>query len=489
MSNDDLKGTNLLESPRGHPGESAESKIGSKKPMISEHELEALSFPGAPKIISDSLPGPKSAALLTEAPDYESMTRGGGRFPLVYDTAKGVTVLDPDGNLYIDLSAGVAVNSVGRLHPDVLAAIDRQSRVLMHGSDISNSKRGELAKRLASVAPPGLTDNCTTYFTQSGSGAVESAVKFARKITGRHQIVAFHGAYHGTWHAANSLTTGERYRAGYGPFMSGVIHLPYQYCYRCPFGLDRRSCELACASYDDHVLNSPYTAADDVAAVIIEPLQGEGGYVPPEPEFLQAIKAACERHGALFIADEVQAGAGRTGKMWSIEHAGVEPDMMTFGKGMGGDLPMAGLIMRRDLARQLDDQSQPQTFAANALSAEVCMANLDILERDGLVERAAEVGEEAMRRLRSAAEELNIIGDVRGRGLMIGVELVADRRTKQPVDSDTIHTVVDGMLQRGVIMVPCGRYGNVLRLMPSLTIPRSYLNAGIDVMVEVLHAA
>jgi 4-aminobutyrate aminotransferase len=457
--------------------------------MISEQELEALSLPGAPKIVTDSIPGPKSAVLLEEAPGYESMTRGGGQFPLVFDTGKGVTVLDPDGNLYLDMTAGVAVNSVGRAHPDVLAAIERQSKVLMHGSDISNTKRGELAKRLAAVAPPGLRDNCTAYFTQSGSGAIESAVKFAKRVTGRHQIVAFHGAYHGTWRAANSLTTGDQYRAGYGPFMAGVIHLPYQYCYRCPFGLERSSCDMACAGYVDHVLNTPYTAADDVAAVIIEPLQGEGGYVPPDPEFLQTVKAACEKHGALFIADEVQAGAGRTGKMWSIEHAGVQPDMMTFGKGMGGDLPMAGLLMRRDLAQQLDPHSQPQTFAGNALSAEVCLTNLDIIERDGLSERAAVVGEEAMLRLKNAAEELEIIGDVRGRGLMIGVELVANRETGEPLSFDKTGAIVEGMLKRGVIMVPCGRYGSVLRLMPSLTIPRSYLNAGIDIMLDVLREA
>ena len=454
--------------------------------MISEEELEALSFPGAPKIVSDVLPGPKSAALLEEVPNYESMTRGGGRFPLIFDTGKGVTVLDPDGNLYIDLTAGVAVNSVGRVHPDVIAAIERQSKVLMHGSDISNTKRGELAKKLVSIAPPGLRDNSVAYFTQSGSGAVETAIKYAKRVTGRHQIVAFHGAYHGTWHAANSLTTGEQFRAGYGPFMAGVIHVPYQYCYRCPFGLERSSCGIACAGYVDHVLNTPYTAADDVAAVIIEPLQGEGGYLLPDPEFVQTVKAACEKHGALFIADEVQAGAGRTGKMWSVEHAGVEPDMLTFGKGMGGDLPMAGVLMRRDLASQLDDHSQPQTFAANALAAEVCLTNLRIIERDGLVQRAAEVGEEAMQRLRAAAEELEIIGDVRGRGLMIGVELVANRETREPISRDRTGAIVEALLQRGVIMVPCGRYGNIVRVVPSLTIPRSYLNAGIDIMLDVL---
>ena len=180
-----------------------------------------------------------------------------------------------------------------------------------------------------------------------------------------------------------------------------------------------------------------------------------------EPELGQTVKAGCVKHGALFIGDEVQAGGGRTGKMWSIEHAGVEADMMTFGKGMGGDLPMAGVMMRRDLAVQLDDHSQPQTFAANALSAVVCMTHLDIIERDGLVQRAAEVGDEAMQRLKAAAEELEIIGDVRGRGLMIGVELVANRETGEPISHDRTGAIVDAMLQRGLSLLPCGRDGNV----------------------------
>lgn len=454
--------------------------------MISEQELAELSFPDAPKMLTDSVPGPETGKLLAEAPEYESMTRGGGGFPLVFDIGKGVTVKDPDGNLYIDVSAGVGVNSVGRAHPRVIAAIEQQSKRLMHASDISNTKRSELARKIASIAPPGLKDNCITYFTQSGSGALESAIKFARKVTGRNQILAFHGAYHGVWNASNALTTGEQYRRGYGPFMGGVIHAPYQYCYRCPFGLERKSCELACAHYVDHVLNTPYTAADDVAAVIIEPLQGEGGYIPPDAEFLQILKAACEKHGALFIADEVQAGAGRTGKMWSIEHAGVEPDMLTFGKGMGGDLPMAGVIMRKDLAQQLDPMSQPQTFAANAVSAAVCMTNIDIISDNELVKRAAEVGEEVLQRLRTASDDIAVIGDVRGRGLMIGIELVKDKKTREPANQDTMMKVVMGLLAKGVVMVPCGRYGNVLRLMPSLTISRDYMNKAIDILLDVL---
>ncbi len=459
--------------------------------MIQESALAELSFPDAPRMVSNRVPGPQTARLLAEHAQHESMTRGGGAFPLVFDSGRGVTVKDPDGNLYIDISAGVGVNSVGRAHPRVLEAIERQSKVLMHASDVSSTRRGELARRIAGIAPPGLRDNCITYFTQSGSDAIEAAVKFARAVTGRHQILAFHGAYHGVWHASNALTTGNQYRRGYGPFMGGVIHAPYQYCYRCPFGLARESCRLACAGYVDHLLNTPYTAADDVAAVIVEPLQGEGGYLPPDPEFLRTVKAACVRHGALFVADEIQCGAGRTGRLWAIEHAGVEPDFMTFGKGMGGDLPMAGLVMRRDLALKLPEGSNPQTFAANALAAEVCLTNIDLLtDPDAdLVGRAAVLGEEVMTRLRAAMADTPLIGEVRGRGLMIGVELVADRETRAPIDTGTRNALVLGLLGRGVIMVPCGRYGNVLRLMPSLTITREYLFRAVDILLDVLRGA
>ena len=453
---------------------------------IPERELAALSLPGAPHIISGTVPGPVSAALLEGDPGFESMTRGGGPFPLVFDEGKGVTVRDPDGNLYIDVSAGVGVSSVGRGHPEVIAAIERQSRQLMHASDISNTRRGELARKISSIAPAGLRDNAISYFCQSGSGALESAIKFAKHVTGRNQILAFHGAYHGVWNASNALTTGDQYRKGYGPFMGDVIHAPYPYAYRFPFPLGDKTCEQVCGEYVDYLLNTPYTAADDVAAVIVEPLQGEGGYIPPEPEFFRLVKAACEKHGALFIADEVQAGAGRTGKMWSIEHAGVEPDMLTFGKGMGGDLPMAGVIMRRDLAERLPPYSQPQTFAANALSAAVCMTNIDIILKNGLVPRAGELGRDMLEKLRNAMADTPLIGEVRGRGLMIGIELVEDRGTRAPATGETVGNVVMGLLQKGLIMVPCGRYGNVLRLMPSLTITRDYMSKAVDILVDVL---
>ena len=457
--------------------------------MISEPELAALSYTGAPNIASGHLPGVHGRESLTQSIRFESMARGGGDFPLVFDQGFGVTVKDPDGNLYIDLSAGVGVNSVGRCHPQVVEAIRLQSQRLMHGSDISNTRRTQLASRISEIMPEGLRGDCVTYFAQAGSDALEAAVKFAKRVTGRQQILAFHGAYHGVWNASNALTTGNQYRSGYGPFMGGVIHAPYPYAYRFPFDTSKKSAEQIAGEYVDYLLNTRYTAADDVAAVIVEPVQGEGGYVAPAPEFLRLLRQACDKSGALLIVDEIQAGAGRTGKMWAVEHSGVRPDMLTFGKGMGGDLPMAGLVMRADLAKHIPPGSQPGTFAANALSAAVCLKNIDLL-RDPeleLIRRAHEVGLEAMQKLR--AIDSPYVGEVRGRGLMIGIELVEDRATKVPLSAEKMGRIVVQSLHRGVIMVPCGRNGNVLRVMPSLTIPRAYLFAALDIVAGVLAEA
>ena len=456
--------------------------------MISETELAQLSYPEAPKMLTAEVPGPETQKALERSFQYESLARGAGRFPIVFAEGRGTTVKDPDGNVYIDITAGVAVNSVGRVHPRVVAAIEGQIGHLMHAVDATNIKRIELAEVVSSVMPEGLRENCATYFTQDGSGAVETAIKFARKITGRTQIMAFHGAYHGVWCGGNSLTTGEQYRKGYGPFIPGVIHAPYPYCYRCCFGLKYPDCGLQCAKYVDYLLNTPYTGADDVGALIIEPQQGEGGYVPPPPGYLEIVKQACEKHGALFIADEVQAGAGRTGKMWSIQHSSVVPDMITWGKGIGGDMPCAGLTLRADLAAKIDDHSQPNTWAGNALAAVVAMENIAILTENDreLIQRAAELGEEVKGWLREAAQKSRFIGDIRGRGLMIGIELVADKESREPLDGDTVGAVIMGLLKRGIIMVPCGRYGNVFRFMPSLTITREHCRTATDVLAEVL---
>jgi 4-aminobutyrate aminotransferase len=456
--------------------------------MISEKELASLSYDEAPKMITDQIPGPKTQESLAKAFECESMARGGGKFPLVFAEGKGTTIKDPDGNVYIDITAGVAVNSVGRCHPRVVDAMKSQIDTLMHASDISNVRRTELAEAVAGIMPGNLKNNCITYFTQGGSGAVETAIKFVRKITGRTQIAAFHGGYHGVWCGSNSLTTGDQYREGYGPFIPGVIHLPYPYCYRCCFGLEYPSCKMQCAKYVDYILNTPYTGADDVGALIIEAQQGEGGYLPPPPEYLPMVKEACEKHGALFISDEVQAGAGRTGKMWCIEHSGVEPDMITWGKGMGGDVPMAGLSIRKDLAEKINDHSQPNTFAGNAVAAAACLTNIEILtENDSaLINRAAELGEEICTYLRKESESLDIIGDIRGNGLMIGIEMVKDRESREPLEPERVGQLLMGMLSKGVVMVPCGRFGNVFRFMPPLVVTREQARKASDILLETV---
>jgi len=361
-----------------------------------------------------------------------------------------------------------------------------QAQVLMHASDVSNTKRTELAKKISGLAPPGLRDNCITYFTQSGSAAIDTAIKFVRKITGRTQVVAFHGAYHGVWMGGNSLTTGDQYRKDYGPFIPGVIHLPYPYCYRCPFGMEHPGCNLQCAKYVDYVLNTPYTAADDVGAVFIEAQQGESGYVPAPPGYLEEVKKACEKHGALLITDEVQAGAGRTGKLWCIEHHDVKPDMMTFGKGVGGDVPVAGLVMRKDLASMIVEHSQPNTWAANAMLCAAALTNLEILtENDrAVINRCAELGWELSRKLRDEAKDIKVIGDIRGQGLMIGIEMVEDKESRKPLERDKVGAIVMNMLGKGVLMVPCGRFGNVFRFMPPLVITREYAMKATEIFIE-----
>jgi 4-aminobutyrate aminotransferase len=458
--------------------------------MIKEQDLAKLSYPEAPKIVTNSIPGPKTTVSLEQSLEAESMARGGGKFPFVFAEGKGATVKDPDGNVMIDITAGVAVNSVGRCHPRVIRAMRSQMETLMHASDISNVKRTELAHKVASIMPAGLRDNCITYFTQNGSGAVETAIKFARKITGRTQVAAFHGAYHGVTLGANSLTTGGQYRKGYGPFIPGVIHLPYPYCYRCPFDMTHPSCDLQCAKYVDYVLNTPYTGADDVGVLFIEAQQGEGGYLPPPPGYLEIVKKACDKHGSLFVSDEVQAGAGRTGKMWSIEHANVQPDMITWGKGMGGDVPMAGVTLSKDLAEQIEDHSQPNTWAGNAVASAACLANIDILTENGqeLIERAAVLGQEIKEMIQEGARETRVIGDVRGRGLMIGIEMVEDKESREPLNKQVVGNIITNMLNKGMLMVPCGRYGNVFRFMPPLVLTRQYAHKAVDILLDATKA-
>ncbi|GAH36094.1 unnamed protein product, partial [marine sediment metagenome] len=292
-----------------------------------------LSWPEAPKIVTKEIPGPKSKEILEKEDTYETVTEMAPRgIPMAWSEAFGSTVKDPDGNMYIDLVAGVATNNVGHSHPKVVEVIRRECAILMHNGGAPNLPRQRLGEKLSQIAPGKLKGNVKITYGLSGSSAIEIATKFAKKATQRHFVASFEGSYHGAIGTTLDLGTSARgrgIRGAYRPFSPFVLHLgPYAYCYRCPFNLKYPECDLQCAKYVEFQIGSPRSGLDaqDIAAIVIEPIQGEGGYVPPPEGFLSYIKKVCERFGILFIADEIQFGMGRAGKFFSIEHYGVEPD-------------------------------------------------------------------------------------------------------------------------------------------------------------------
>jgi len=459
--------------------------------MITEQELAKLSYTEMPKIVSNELPGPNARRIIAEAMKWQTPTRPSVRGTLVIEEGFGSGIKDADGNTYIDMSAGVAVSSVGRNHPRVVAAVESQVRRLMHSAGLVTETTVALARKLSELAPAGLRGECFTWFGMSGSAALETAIKYAKAITGKSQIIAFEGAYHGVFHGSLALTTRENFRTPFFPLMPGVIHMPYAYCYRCFAGFDAKTCGGACGKYVDYKLNTPNTGADDVAAVIVESMQADGGYIDPPVEFVQALREACTKRGILFIVDEVQAGAGRTGKMWAIEHYGVKPDMMCWAKAVGGDMPLSGVTIHNRYYDKLPPSSQVITSAENAVVNVVGLANLEILSdsKDNLIQRAAELGEHAKQRLVEFGKQSKLVGEVRGRGLFIGLELVSDKKSRNPLDGKIMGQIAKTCEQRGVRVMACGRYGNVFRLMPPLVITKAHLDSGLDILIGAIKEA
>ena len=456
--------------------------------MISENELAILSYPDMPKITSNDLPGPKARWIIEEAMKLQTPTRPSVRGNIVIQEGLGAGIKDPDGNIYLDMSAGVAVSSVGRNHPRVVEAVRSQSGKLMHSAGLVTETTVALARKLSELMPMGLRGECFTWFGMSGSAAVETAIKYARAITRRSQIVAFEGAYHGVFHGSLALTTRENFRIPFRPLMPGAIHMPYAYCYRCFADLKYPSCEVACGKYLDYKLMTPNTGAEDVAAVIVEAMQADGGYIDPPVEFMQSLRETCTRKGILLIVDEVQAGAGRTGKMWSVEHYGIAPDMLVWAKAVGGDLPLSGLTVHNRYYDKLPPASQVITSAENALANIVGLANLEILTdpQTNLIERCALIGREIKQYFLSASNGSRIIGEVRGRGLFIGIELVSDKKARKPLPPAAIAKILQKCEQRGARIMACGRHGSTIRLMPPLIITRDHLRKGSDILLAAI---
>lgn len=456
--------------------------------MISEKDLMNLSMQDAPKI-SGPLPGPEAKKIFDESLKYETPTRVGGMYlPLVWEEAFGATVKDPDGNIFIDMTGGLGCSNVGHNHPGVVEAVVKQAPKLMHCLDMVNPLRTRLAKKLSEIMPPGLRGNCFTAFDTSGSGAVETAIKYAKMITKRTEVLAFQGAYHGVFGHSLACTVSPHYRVGYEPFVPNIHHMPFGYCYRCFADLKYPECGVACAKYLDYVLNTPYTGITQPACIIVEPIQGEGGYYDPPKEFFPIIAEACRKSGALLIVDEIQAGFGRTGRMWSIEHWGVEPDMLVWGKGVGGELPLTGVTVKAEYQSKLEVGSIPATFPGNALICAAGLANIDIMTDPSyeLMKRAETVGEEIRERFRKGMELSKVIGNVAGKGFMVSIELVKNKETREPIDPEKSFEIMMELMNRGVINFICGRYGNRFRMMPPLTTPKIYFEKAVDTLLEII---
>jgi 4-aminobutyrate aminotransferase len=455
-----------------------------------EAELAKLSWSEAPKIITE-VPGPKSKAILDADLANATITRMVPyEAPNAWSEAFGATAKDPDGNVFIDLCSSVGVNNTGHCHPKVVQVIRRECGILMHNPDTPTINRVLLGNKLAEIAPGSMKNNVKLTYALSGSSAVETALKFAKKVTGRPYIASFEGSYHGCLGLSMEVGTNQVVRGPRGihrPFSPFVVYLtPYAYCYRCPWNLQHPDCNLECVRMVEFQIANPHGGVDpeEIAAIIVEPMQGEGGYIHPPDGWLRAIKSICEKHGILLIADEVQCGMGRTAKYFTVEHHRVEPDMIVLGKALGGDLPFSAVVEKKAVDEQLAPMSHVLTSAGNSLSCAVALTNIEIL--GGLLDRSALLGDYMMECFREMAKDREIIGDVRGKGLGIGVELVKNRDTKEPISFDDVARLELAFRDKGTLQLTSGRFGNVLRIAPPLVITKDLVDKALEVTAECL---
>ena len=439
---------------------------------------DVMTSPAGPKIRT-KLPGPKAEKILAGDAKYisPSYTRS---YPLVAARGRGVIVEDVDGNEFLDFSSGIAVVSTGHCHPEVVAAIQKQAGELIHmsGTDFYYENLVTLAERLAKIAP--MSGPVRVYYGNSGAEAIEAAIKLARYHTKRQGIIAFYGAFHGRTMGALSLTASKaQQRRRFFPLVPGVAHVPYPYVYRRPEGVSESQYALDCAWFIEDKVFKTIMPPEECAAIFIEPIQGEGGYVPAPTEFMTELRRICDRHGILLVADEVQSGAGRTGKWWAIEHTGVEPDIVTIAKGIASGMPL-GITMTRASIMDWVPGSHASTFGGNPVCIEAALATLNVLEREGL--RNAEVmGNHMMGRMKSWVQKHPMVGDVRGVGLMIGVEIIKDKKTKAQAGEER-DRVVQLAFERGVLFLGAG--ANSIRIAPPLIVTREQADIAMDVLEE-----
>jgi len=418
------------------------------------------------------VPGPRALAIMERDANVisPSYTRG---YPLVADSGEGAIVQDVDGNRFLDFNAGIAVVATGHCHPRVVEAIQKQAARLIHmsGTDFYYDELVTLAEKLAQIAPG-----------DAPRRAIEGAIKLARWSTKRDKIVAFFGSFHGRTLGALSLTARKAVqRAGFGPLLPGVVHAPYPDCYRCPFGRQEETCAVECVKHIENVLLKTIAPAQETAAIVVEPVQGEGGYIVPPRKFFDELARVAGQNGILLVCDEVQSGMGRTGKMWASDHFEMAPDILAVAKGIASGMPLGATVARADLMTW-PPGAHASTFGGNPVACAAALATIALLE-ESLVENAARMGQHLRDRLRDWPERFPNVGQVRGLGLMIGIEMVRDRTTRERAP-EIRDRVVNRAFERGLLVLGAGE--NSIRLCPPLVIARDQCDFAVDTLEECL---
>ena len=405
--------------------------------------------------------------------------------PSFVTEARGAIMIDADGRELLDFAGGIGVNNVGHCHPKVVAAIKDQADKYLHTCFhiAPYEPYIQLAARLNELAPGNAGK--MTMFLNSGAEAVENAVKIARYATGRPAVISFENGFHGRTNLGMTLTSKVKpYKFGFGPFAPETYRMPYAYCYRCPVGLKHPGCKTACADLLEEFFIS-HVAAEQVAALIVEPIQGEGGFVTPPDEYFPKLQQICRKHGILLIVDEVQTGMGRTGKLFACEHWGIEPDLITTAKSLAGGLPLSAVTGRSEIMNKPHVGGLGSTYGGNPLAVRAAQAVLEILIDDGLLQRAEQLGKTLRSRFDAMQGEHDIIGEVRGKGPMLALELVRDRQTREPATEEA-KKLTQLCYEKGLVLISCGNFGNVLRVLMPLVITDEQLERGLSILEGAL---
>jgi 4-aminobutyrate aminotransferase len=427
------------------------------------------------------LPGPEAKKVLALDSQFisPSYTRD---YPMVAKAGRGAMVEDVDGNIFLDFAAGIAVVSTGHCHPDVVAAIQKQAAELIHmsGTDFYYTHLVDFAQKIASVVPG--AEPKRVYYGNSGTEAVEAAIKLSRYHTKRDKLVAFYGCFHGRTLGSLSLTASKSVqRKGMGSLLPGVFHIPYPNCYRCPYNLEPKSCAIECATVLERELFKRIVDPEEVAGIFIEPIQGEGGYVPAPAEFMQELARICRKYGIMLVIDEVQSGMGRTGKWWAHEHSRVEADILCVAKGVASGMPL-GVTISRASVMNWPPGAHASTFGGNPVCIAAGLATFELLQ-EKYIDNARKVGEHIFRRLADWTQRHRTVGDVRGKGLMIGVEIVRDQKTKEPA-TDLRNAIVQRAFEKGLLILGAGPTS--FRLCPPLVLEEEQADFAVSTLDSIV---